>query len=212
MLTRSCILRQIARKWADIVVLHIHPSDALSVIAFGVSEGPPVIFFNHAGHSFWLGASVADVVADILPWQQKITLDRHGVKNSLILPIPIPRIYPVTDNKTAKEQLGLQNETIVLLTIGLEYKYSSFGDYNFIDTMVRILKKNPQAVLFAIGPRNHGKWAEASAAVGGRIKAMGLIDATKLSCFYDAADIYVDSFPLAGGISLLEAGAQVYLL
>jgi hypothetical protein len=205
-LTRSCILRQLARKWADIVVLHIHPSDALSVVAFGVSGGPPVIFFNHAGHSFWLGSSVADVVADILPWQQEITLDRHGVKNSRILPIPIPRIYPVTDHKTAKEQLGLKNETIVLLTMGLEYKYSSFGGYDFVDTMARILKRNPQVVLFAVGPRNHGKWAEASAAVGGRIKAMGLIDATKLSRFYDAADIYVDSFPLAGGISLLEAG------
>ena len=56
MLIRSYLLRQLSRDWADVVVLHIHPSDTISFIAFGCTGGPPVILFNHAGHLFWLGA------------------------------------------------------------------------------------------------------------------------------------------------------------
>ncbi len=87
-LTRSFLLRQLSRNWADVVVLHVHPSDAIPIVAFGVAEGPPVIFLNHADHAFWLGASVADVVANLRPSGQKITLGRRGIKNSKILPIP----------------------------------------------------------------------------------------------------------------------------
>lgn len=208
LLTRSCLLRQLSRKWADVVVLHIHPSDALPIVAFGVSDGPPVILFNHAGHMFWLGASVADVVADILPWQQKITLDRRGAKNSKILPIPISKANTESDHEVAKKQFGIKNDTITLLTIGSEYKYTPFAGYDFVNTMVKILRRNSNVVLFAVGPRQQGRWAKASAIVGGRIRAMGLVDFSDLPAFYDVADIYVDSFPLAGGVALLEAGVR----
>jgi hypothetical protein len=108
----------------------------------------------------------------------------------------------------ARKQLGIKNDTTILLTIGREYKYTPFTGYDFVCTIVKILKKNPNATLFAIGPRHKGRWAQASALVGGRIKAMGLIDWSDLHTFYACADIYVESFPMGGLTALLEAGAR----
>lgn len=207
-LTRSFFLRHISRKWADVVVLHIHPYDAIPIVAFGVAGGPPVIFLNHADHAFWLGASVADVVANLRPSGQKISLSRRGIKNSKILPLPILEAYPKSDYEVVRKQLGIKKDKIVLLTVGDQFKYTPFGGYDFVAVMEKIMRRNPKVVLFAIGPKLDKRWAEASARVGGRIKAMGTLNWSELQVFYDCADIYVEGFPVGGMTAMLEAGLR----
>lgn len=208
LLTRSFLLRQLSKNWADVVVLHVHPSDAIPIVAFGVAEGPPVIILNHADHAFWLGASIADVVANIRPSGQKITLSRRGVQNSRILPIPILKANPASDYEVTRKQLGIKKDKIALLTVGDWSKYTPFGGYDFVSIMEKLLRRNPNVVLFAIGPRQNGRWAEASVRVGGRIKAMGVLDWSKLQAFYACADIYVEGFPAGGLTAMLEAGVR----
>jgi|Deesub1362A_J573_1020465.scaffolds.fasta_scaffold00355_18 hypothetical protein len=205
-LYRSALLRQISRNWADIVVLHVHPFDALPVVAFGIEGGPPVILFNHADHVFWLGVSIVDVVADYRLLGQRLTLTRRGIRNSRILPIPLLKANSRPSYEAARKQLGIESDTTMLLTIGTDYKYTPFAMYNFVDTVAKILHQNPKATLYAIGPRHLGQWAEASALVDGRIRAVGV--QTNLELFYAAADIYLAGFPLAGLTALLDAGAR----
>ena len=64
LLEQALFLRKIARNWADVIVLFVHPFDPLPTVAFGVDGGPPIIFVNHADHAFWLGSSIADVIVD----------------------------------------------------------------------------------------------------------------------------------------------------
>jgi hypothetical protein len=47
-------------------------------------------------------------------------------------------------------------------------------------------------------------WRDASAATGGRVLAKGLRHDTRV--FFEAADVYIDSFPFSSNTSLLEAG------
>ncbi len=208
LLTRSFLLRQLSRDWADLVVLHVHPSDAIPVVAFGVAGGPPVIILNHADHAFWLGASIADAVANLRPTGQDISKRRRGVLNSKILPIPILKANPTSDYEIVRKQLNIKKDQIVLLTVGSEFKYTPFGDYNFAGTMEKILRRNPKVVLFVIGPRQNRRWAEVSARVQGRIKVMGILDWSRLHDFYASADIYVEGFPVGGLTAMLEAGAR----
>jgi hypothetical protein len=208
LLSRSFLLRQLSRNWADVVVLHIHPSDAIPIVAFGVAEGPTVIFLNHADHAFWLGASVADVVANLRPSGQKITLNRRSVKISKILPLPLLKANPASDYEVIRKQLSITKEKVVLLTVGAAFKYTPFGGYDFVSVMEKVLKRNPNVVLFAIGPRQNRRWAEASARVDGRIKTIGVIDWSKLQAFYACADIYVEGFPVGGLTAMLEAGVR----
>jgi hypothetical protein len=208
LLVRSFLLRQLSRNWADIVVLHVHPSDAIPIVAFGVARGPPVIILNHADHAFWLGASIADVVANIRSEGQKITLDRRGIKNAKILPIPLLEANQTSDYEVIREQLGIKKDKIVLLTVGSEFKYTSFDGYDFAIVMEKILRRNPNLILFVIGPRQNQRWTEVSARVGGRIKVLGILDWSKLHAYYACADIYVEGFPIGGCTAMLEAGAR----
>jgi len=208
LLHRSVLLRQISRNWADVVVLHVRAFDALPNVAFGIEGGPPVTLFNYSQHAFWLGTSVADIVADFCPLGQRLTLTRRGVRNSRILPIPLLKANSGPGYEAARKQLGIANDTLTLLTIGTEYKYTPFAGYDFVGTMVKILRRNPEATLVAIGPRHHGRWAKASALVNGRIRAMGWIDHSDLELFYACADIYLPGFPFGGLTALLEAGVR----
>lgn len=204
LLRKAAILRQLAHDWADLVVLHISPYDPVPIIAFGVASGPPVIFFNHADHVFWLGASVADIIADLRPSGQELTRQRRGRTASVILPIPLVLPRPAVDRATARKQLGIDEQTTVLLTIASAYKYSPLGGFDFLDLHSRILDRFPHVTLLAVGPSDSGQWANYKAAGNGRIRAFGVQH--DLSLYHAAADIYLDSFPFASLTSMFEVG------
>ena len=58
-------LRELAWQESDQVVMHSHMWDVVPTIAFGVVGGPPVLLLNHADHTFWVGASVADLLVNL---------------------------------------------------------------------------------------------------------------------------------------------------
>jgi hypothetical protein len=190
--------------WADVVVLHTHAFDALPILAFGVDGGPPVILFNHSDFAFWLGASVADVVADYRTVGQQLSWNRRGIRNSTILPIPLSDPGSAPRSETARRELGVNSEGTVLLTIGQPERYTPFGEYDFVGTISRILARNPKSILVVVGPQWTRRWKTASAAVNGRIIVLGR--RTDLERLYASADIYLPSFPVGGLTALLDAG------
>ncbi len=205
-LQKSMVLREIAHSWADMVVLHTHPNDPLPVLSFGTDAGPPVILFNHADHVFWLGASVADVVAEIRPVGRDLSFRRRGVRSSCLLPVPLVSGELSISRGEARQSLGLDEKTIVLLTISAAYKFAPFGGYDFLSLVARVLEENPDAVLLAVGPDCTGRWAEYQSLTNGRIRALG--EQRDLGAFYAAADIFVDSFPYGAMTAMLEAGSH----
>ncbi len=206
LLERALILRQLTQNWADIVVLFIHPFDPLPIVSFGVKGGPPIIFSNHADHVFWLGVSIADVVADYHSSGSMLCAKRRGIKGSKILPIPLLKNGCSYTDSLSRDKLGLKKDEVILVTVGRDEKFFPFRGYDFLETMIKILKKHPKAKLFAVGPSQQGRWEKASEAVNGRISALGTIDRPLLRTYYEAADLYVTSFPCGSGTAMLEAG------
>ena len=70
------------------------------------------------------------------------------------------------------------------------------------------MKKHPNAQLVAVGPKPQGRWAKASNLVDGRIKAVGPVERSVLESYYEAANLYVSSFPCGSQTALLEAGTH----
>jgi hypothetical protein len=204
---RAKILRDIAYSWADVVVLHTHQFDPIATMAFGIEGGPPVIFLNHADHTFWLGVSVADIVANLRSAGQQITLKRRGTRRNKLLSIPMVSLSnPKYTQEEAKCKLGINKDTIVLLSIGSSYKYASSGAWNFEGTILNIVKKYDNIVAFIVGPNDRGNWNELKNETGNRIKAVGVQN--DLEIFYRAADIYLDSFCMSSLTASLEAGLR----
>lgn len=201
LLSRARTLRSITEKWADLVVLHIHPNDPIANMAYSCATDIPVILFNHADHVFWYGATVADIVAQIRPAGRVLSESRRGVGSSMYLPIPLVET-PVKDIKGAKSKLGFNENDTVLFSVASAYKYNKVGPIGFLEIHEKILKKYNNVKLLVAGPTLSGEWREFHDKTGGKITAIGI--QKDLSLYYACADIYVDSYPFASLTSLLD--------
>ena len=208
LLSRAQALRKLAADF-DHVALHIHQYDVVPLMAFARKEQrPPVSFLNHNDHVFWLGAGIGDQVAEMRDSGRKLSESRRGIAPSRISMLPIPlEVEPkLLERSEAKKQLGIADDAIVLLTIAGAYKYNAPEGQHFTDVLLPILQNHPKAQLLAIGPADTGVWASASRRAAGQLKVLGRRADTAL--FYQAADIYLDSFPFSSLTAVLEAGCH----
>jgi hypothetical protein len=106
--------------------------------------------------------------------------------------------------EAAKQALGYSADTIILLTIGRRYKYMTTKRPGFFEAVVPVLERHRNAVLIAFGPNSSDPWIVRTPETADRVVTMGERCDTQL--YYQAADIYLDSFAFAGNTSLLEAG------
>jgi glycosyltransferase involved in cell wall biosynthesis len=207
-ITRAKRLRECAAD-ADLVVLHTWEHDVVPSIAFADREQcPPIIYVNNGDHWFWVGVSICDILANLRESGQVLSRQRRGIESqrNLVLPTILEPISRKLSRREAKEQLGLDPDRILLLSIARSVKYKTVGDVNFASAHVPLLNKYQNAVLIVIGAGDSGEdWSEAIALTQGRIRVLG--ETKDTATFYQAADIYVDSFPFVSITSLLEAGS-----
>lgn len=211
LMERAIRLREEAWKHADRVVLHVHPWSVIPVVALGAPGGPPVMLLNHLSQKFWLGGSVSDLVLNLRDSALEWSLAYRGITRNAMLPIPIsPRVggrESSTTNETrqaARHMLGMPSEATVLLTIGNAYKYRPLPGLDFLDAAAAILRTCPQAYVVAVGPREDARWRSLRESTGQRLLAVG--PQHDLASFHEAADIYLEGFPVGSLTALLEVG------
>lgn len=209
---RAAALRQYAWENADVVVLHTHPEEVIATVAFGIAGGPPVLVMNHADHVFWAGCAVGDLVLEIRESGQRWTQNHRGVTASHILPIPLAEQAATLAvgqasaeaRRKLRQTLGLPEDAIILLSVGSAAKYEAMPGLDFVATAQEILRACPGTYLVAIGPKAEGRWLAAKEATGGRILPLGYQQDAMAFC--EAADLYLEGFPLGSLTALLEAG------
>ena len=200
-------LREIAAD-ADLVVLHVNGADVIPTIAFANKEfSPPICFLDHADHLFWLGASISDVVISLRESGMKLAQSRRTIESNrnFLLPIVLEPIQRNLPRDVAKQQLGISKDSVLLLSIARAVKYKKMDGISFADAHISLLKQYEQAILIVVGPGDREDWASAIEQTQGRLKV--LCETEHTAVFYQAADIYVDSFPFVSNTSLLEAGS-----
>jgi hypothetical protein len=200
-------LRAIAAT-ADLVVLHSFNDDVIPLIALAhKDDSPPVIFLDHADHIFWLGATVSDVVVSLRESGKRLAQQRRGIsaERSLLLPTILTPAERLLSREDAKRKLGLPEDSVLLLSIARSLKYGAVGNGSYADAHVPILEQYRNAWLVVVGPQGRPDWSAAIRRTGGRIIPVSEREDT--AAFYEAADIYVDSFPFVSTTSLLEAGS-----
>jgi hypothetical protein len=218
-LQRAAWLRALAKEVANYTILHIGSSDVLCGAAFGANGGPPVLLVNYTAHTFWTGASIADSVINVRGsaleelWAAKY----RGIPRYATVPIPLEKPRPFTSETAylqlkhqAKRTLGLEEDSIVILTVGSFFKFLPTEGLDFVKACENILNQVPQAQLLAVGFKGDGdsRWTNASRRVGGRIKTLGVLSHSQLAEIHDATDIYIEGFPFGTTTSLLEAGIK----
>ena len=206
-LKRAIRLRELAANY-ERIILHVHMDDPTALIAFGVeSFTTPIIYFNHADHLFWLGVSIADVVADLRC--DHISYSRRNVSKSYTLGIPCAPMKEKTstDKNAIRRELGIPENDFVLITTGMPIKYRHVGDNCLCKQFVEIVKKEKDVSCYAIGPDFDTEyWQWANDVSNGKIHPLGVIhDKTLYQKYLLAADLYVGSYPYPGYTSTMDA-------
>lgn len=207
-LEKAIELRKIASKY-EFVILHIHMHDVLPIIAFGNEQFKrPVIFYNHADHLFWVGASISDKIADLREFGIDITKNKRGIDDSYNLGIPVDvKDISFISKKEAREKTNLPLDKKIIFTCGSAFKYKPLANMDFLDSVMPILEKDSNTILVGVGPtiEELESWSELSKKFQGRIYALGLMPHDKLYTYIQAADVVLDSFPMSGGTALIDA-------
>ncbi len=198
-------LREIGRQH-DLIVLHIHCEDLIPLIAFAQAEKfPPVLLLNHADHLFWLGPSVSHGVLSLREAAHDIVVNRRGVplERSILLPTLVDPPKRQMTREQAREALQLPADCQLIISVARGAKYRTIDGVSYADRFVDVLKANPNARLLVIGSGMPDDWQAASLATGGRI--VGLPEQPDVGKYFEAADIYVDSYPFTSSTSQMEA-------
>jgi hypothetical protein len=217
-LQRATWLRNLARKLATHVVLHIDSCNLIATVAFGSKGGPPILLVNHPGHMFWVGVSAADFVVNVRGSQLEThwTKVHRGAKNCVTIPVPLlePETLPLAETdrderkSRAREILGVPKDSILIMTSGASYKFRPLGKMDFLKTCQDILEAVPEAYLLAAGVIEDDRWRDASNKLDSRLRALGSLPQSKISILHQASDLYVEGFPFGSTTALLEAGLQ----
>lgn len=207
LLSRAAALRALARDH-DLVLLHLHPYDVVPSLAFAGATGlPPVAFVDHSDHTFWTGAGGAGLLVSMRASGAAVAVDRRGVdpERCHVLSRPLRLQGRTRDRATAKADLGVGPDEVLIVTAADPSKYRPVTPPGLLDMLVPFFARDSRARLLAAGPAPEGEWAEAERRTGGRIRALGrLPDVRPL---HEAADAYLDSFPFSSLTSLLESGS-----
>lgn len=200
-------LRRLAAD-VDLIIHHCWEIDVVPSIAFADSENlPQIIYVNHGDHWFWLGSSFSDAVVNLRESGMRHARNRRYTEASrcLLLPTPLEPAQRQFSRAEAKHRIGLDEESVMLLSIAGAAKYKTVDGVNFAQAHLPVLKSCKKAVLIVVGPLGKEDWSEAIHEAEGRIRVLPQTEDTAL--YYQAADIYVDSFPFTSITSLLEAGS-----
>lgn len=195
-------LREIARKCADLVVLHVDPVDVVPSLTFAVDNSPPVVLLNHADHLFFLGSTVADMFINLRTLGREDMASRRFMRSNTVLPIPLQDRVKVPKHD-ARKALGISEDQVMLLSVGRGIKYRPCGLYDFVATANKILDRYPCAHLYIVGESQIGISPYLRCAVHNRLHFIGSLDSP--SSYHAAADIYLESFPFGSQTALMEA-------
>jgi hypothetical protein len=153
----------------------------------------------------WLGGSVSDVVINLRDAAQDLSIARRGIEPDRNVMVPTIVVPPerAHSRQEAKAALGVPQDAILLFSAARAMKYRTVGGVTYAETHVDLLRRHPKALFWILGAGDQEDWRSACAAVDGRLK--GLPETRETQLYFEAADIYVDSYPFVSSTSLMEA-------
>jgi len=202
---KALMLRRIASDY-EYVVLHLHPDDVIPILAFGNDEFKrPVINFNGGEHHPWAGLCISDMVANYRSAFIDYNKKTRAAKRVELLPIPVSTNLKKLDKLEYRKELNLDTERKLVISMGAPYKYRPIGDLNFQKITEKILNDHDDVDFMLIGPKPEDEyWQELKAKFPDRLKLMGTIPFDSLNKYISCADLYLNSYPVAGGTALID--------
>jgi O-antigen biosynthesis protein len=195
----------------DRAVLHIHPDDAMAVVAIaGLADPPPVLFEDHANHVFWIGASIANVLISLHEAGIRVATDRRGIDRAHMSWVPAPMNYAKLDHEDSQDiraRYGIPEDAVLLMSSGAGYKFIPIEGVSLAALLEPVLEARPDTHVLLVGLSADPVGTSLAARYPQRVHLAGYLKEADLIDCYRACDIYLESVPFPSGTALAEAAA-----
>jgi glycosyltransferase involved in cell wall biosynthesis len=189
----------------DLVVLHVHPYDAVALAAVNLpGTRPPVVLENHSDHAFWLGVGAADVVSNFRTFT-RLSTELRGIEVDRLglLPLPIDVPHSAGHPAELRQRLGIAADAVVAVSVTSAAKVAPTWGRGMAALLGRALAWSPRLTVVLVGFAASGEWAQLAARHPGRVLIIGPVGDP--DPWYALADVYLDGYPTRAGTSVLEA-------
>ncbi|TQN37465.1 glycosyltransferase involved in cell wall biosynthesis [Blastococcus colisei] len=204
LLDRARALRQHMDR-ADLVVLHVHPYDAVALAAVNLpGVRPPVVYENHADLSFWLGVAGADLLCDLRTHARELDVELRRVPDARIGVLPMPvEAMTSSPGDALRRELGIRPDAVVALTVSDNWKVAACWGRGMHHVLDRVLHWSPQLSFVLVGVTPDANWDRLSKRYPGRVFVVGRVPDS--APYFALGDIYLESYPTRAGTTPLEA-------
>lgn len=161
-----------------------------------------MLLMNHGDHKFWIGSAVADVLVNFRHSGEELARARRHVRRDILCPLPLAPLASTGDRMCNRSAIGVDDDRLIVLSVGAEYKYVPTPTRSFWRAARQILDWNPRVHIYLVGSsRRAAQFADQCDRE--RLHFVGELPSAEP--YFLAADLYVEGFPFGSQTALLEA-------
>lgn len=202
------LLRAVADIKPDFIVTHHHPGDVSACLAYANTTLPPVIFYNHADHTFSIGTGLSDLCVDFRDVGRKASERSRLATKHAVLPFPFEpsngsNLEGLNKQHSRGSTITASNHGVVLVSMGASYKYEPFNGANFVREFSSFLAANPTVTMFIIGVTPEAaKQFNMGDCLPPNLKCLGEVE--DASPWTTAADYFVEPYPIGSALAAFD--------
>ena len=181
----------------ELCFIQLIPEEIVGFSVFANLENVRRYYIVHNDHTFWFGKNCADFFIEFREFGANITTQRRGIPKEKVV---INNFYPITSGEHFD---GFSIETkgkVIGLVAGSLYKILMDKEYLLLNILRDILNENENFILFIAGGQSvelsnyieNNNLQERIVLIGHRSDFLGLMK---------NIDIYINTFPLLGGLT-----------
>jgi glycosyltransferase involved in cell wall biosynthesis len=190
-----------------VIVMAINPQDVMVLGALSAVEHGPTVFLDHADHVQWLGKAISDVVVEYRQQGMDNAVQRGIVPDKLRV-VPLLCGYEGAGKKLGniRAQYHIPPHAPLSLTVATVYKLLNAKTWDYMDTMVEMLKRNSQQHhLLVVNADAEGFRLRVPREQVSRFHITGPVAHGDLESFYRQSDFLIESWPFPGSTVRYEA-------
>ncbi len=197
-----------------VVFVFAHMDDVFSTMLLALIKqhtSIKIIYFNHGSHYPALGFAFADLVLEGMPTTHYVTKHFRGIDKCHVVGLPDQAkediLYITNEEKASlRQSLGLEPHHLVLMSAGTGYKFFEGQTSPYFKMLNEMLNQDERIhwVIFSeFNPTEHAVIKQhVDAQNRNRLKIYPFT--TEYHSYFQACDVYVDSFPVSGALMQVE--------
>lgn len=200
----SRVLAEIAAFQPEKVLLHFSPWDIAGFCIWNAVKNVDRFLINLTDHAFWLGKECADYILEFRAYGAYLSVTEREISFERLLLNPY---YPII-NKTPFQGFPFEKEDKLIAFAGSHFYKISGKNNKFLELINKVLQENKELFFVLAGPGNKEPILRFinDHNLNNRFFIIG--DRKDISSVIENIDIYVNTFPMIGG--LMSQYAAIY--